>query len=147
MSGMTRPVRWRQRQGYLMTELVVAAGLLITVMTLVASTATRIGRLWQETARQRTAVTELSNQLERLTLMPVERVREELNGLKPSAPAGAALPEPDLSGELVEDELGRRIVLRINWQRRHPGQPVEMVGWLSPLPETVSPEAIREGSS
>ena len=40
------------------------------------------------------------------------------------------LRNPELSGELIEDDLGTRIGLRLNWERIHPGKPVELAGWL-----------------
>ena len=55
------------RRGYTMTDLVVAATLLVGIMSFVAPLAVRSGRLWQDSRHYRLALDELSNQLERLT--------------------------------------------------------------------------------
>ncbi|MCA9160487.1 MAG: hypothetical protein KDA72_19285, partial [Planctomycetales bacterium] len=58
------------RRGSMLTELMVAAGLLATAMGLVATCAVADQRLQRMQREHRLAVDELSNQLERLLALP-----------------------------------------------------------------------------
>lgn len=127
------PCRGPGRSGTTMVECMVAAMLLVTVISFVASLTFRIGLVWKDTAHHRVAVNELSNQLERLTLLPPEEVMAALEELRPTQLASRTLSEPKLTGQWIEDEWGGRVVLRLNWRRQHEGKPVEMVGWLATI--------------
>ena len=71
---------------------------------------------------------ELSNQLESLQRMTPQGAREALQIIQPSSLCRQTLRDPELRGQIVRDDLGERVVLQINWTRRHPGQPIE--SWL-----------------
>lgn len=118
-----------RHSGVTMIELVVTAMLLVTVMTFVTTISYSIHLVWKDIGHHRVAAGELANQLEQLTLMPQQELRDAVASLKPSEVCGRTLRQPELVGELIEDNLGTRIVLKINWSRRHPGKPVELVGW------------------
>lgn len=122
----------RCRVGTTMIEVVVAAMLLVAVMTFVTTLAFRIDLVWRDTAHHRTAMNELSNQLEALTMLPADELTTAMAALQPSELATRTLAQPELTGKVTDDEFGRRVVLRLNWQRRHPGNPVELVAWLTP---------------
>lgn len=114
-----------------MIECMVAAMILVTVISFVASLTFRIGLVWKDTAHHRVAINELSNQLERLTLLSPEEVVAALEELRPTQFASRTLREPELTGQWIEDDWGGRVVLRLNWHRQHEGKPVEMVAWLA----------------
>jgi len=118
------------RRGTTMLECVVAAGILVVAISTVTSLAFRVGRIWMDVARQRIAMNELSNQLEIITLLSVEEVPEAIDSLNPSPAATSSLVEPELSGELIQDELGDRIRLQLTWKASGPVHPVELTGWL-----------------
>lgn len=118
------------RRGVTMIELVVAAVVMTMVMSLITSLCFRISCIWQDTGHYRVAVAELSNQLDQLTQMSPELVLEELETLQPSEHCKRTLHDPQLDGELSQSEIGTQIRLQLNWSRRHPGQPVELVGWI-----------------
>lgn len=118
------------RAGITVVEVLVAAMIMAVVISFVTQLLVRIDHLWKETARQRIAMIELSNQLETLTLHDADRIPALLESLRPSAQVLGTLPEATLEGELVNDVYGPRIVLRINWKRHYRGRPVELVGWL-----------------
>ena len=134
ISPHTKPSRLGRRchrSGTTMIELVVSAMLLVTVMTFVTTLAFRVGLIWKDTGHHRLAMNELSNQLEVLTSLNPDQIPDALKEVQPSPMVIGTLDQPELSGDWLDDELGRRIVLRLNWQRRNPGKPVTLVGWVS----------------
>ncbi|TWT82745.1 hypothetical protein CA13_42080 [Planctomycetes bacterium CA13] len=114
-----------------MIEVVIAAGLLITVMSFVTTLMYRVDLVWKDVAHQRAAMNELSNQLDRLSLMPAEQIQSELQKFEPSAEAKLSLFNPKVSGELTQDELGSRLTLRLSWSQLHPSKPIEMATWIA----------------
>ena len=114
-----------------MTELVVAAGLLITALSLLATLSFRSGKLWQDSQHYKLALDELTNQLERLTLLDEATLDEALGNLEVSAAIQATLSDAKLSGSKIVDEFGPRVVLEINWDRLGKPEPLRLVGWLS----------------
>ncbi|QEG39770.1 hypothetical protein [Roseimaritima ulvae] len=121
-----------EHAGVTMIETIVSAALLMTLISCFTATVFRVDRVWQDTAQHRVAMLELSNQLEKLTLLSADEARQQLDSLQPSSMASSRLTEPVLAAEVVEDAWGGRVVLELNWQRRHPGTPLRLVGWLRP---------------
>ncbi|KLU03367.1 putative transmembrane protein [Rhodopirellula islandica] len=113
-----------------MIELVVAASIMIALMSVVTSLTFRIHGVWQDTNQQRLATWAVSSELERITSLPTDEIATALDQLQASAELQNMLPEPEWSGEFLDDELGPRVALRLNWKRRHPGIPLELVGWV-----------------
>jgi len=137
-SGPTADLPSRaNRRGFTMTELVVAATLLIAGLSVVAPLAVRSGRVWQDSRHYRLAVEELSNQLERLTSLDAVDRAAALSELVPSTQVSTALPNPMLSAETLTDENGTRLVLRLTWDRLGKSTPLTLVGWIDPLPKTT----------
>lgn len=126
----------RCRFGVTMIELVVSAVLLITIMCFVTSLSFRINLVWKDIGQHRVAVGELSNQLEHLTRLSRQDAAKALDSLTTSVVCARTLRNPELSGRLIDDNVGTRVVIQIVWERRHPGKPVELVGWLIPRSET-----------
>ena len=119
-----------RRSGTSMIEVVVSAGILLVVMSFVASLTFRINLVWKDIGQHRAAMNELSNQLERLTLLADDDLAAAIALLEPSAVISQTLPEPALAGELIKDDWGNRLVLKLDWQRPHPAKPVQLVAWL-----------------
>jgi len=131
--------RASSRGGFTITELIVAATLLVVIMSVVASLTVRSGRLWQDSRHYRLAVDELSNQLERLISLDEASRAEEITKLSPSTQMLDTLPNPVLTAETLADESGTRLVLHLTWDRLGKSSPVTLVGWVDPLPtETKS---------
>jgi hypothetical protein len=120
-------------RGVTVTELVVAAGLLVVVMSVVTSLAVRSGRLQQDSRHYRLAVDELTNQLERLTSLDADSLTDAIGALAPTAYIQTALPNPELTGERISDEHGDRLKLHLVWDRFGKRRPVTLVGWIDPL--------------
>lgn len=132
-----------QRNGVSSIELIVSAVLLMTVMSFMTTLCVRIDRVWKDISQQRVAVAELSNQLERLTLLPVDKIVAAIDGLEPSENCAMILPHPVLRGEIADDNLGRRITLKIHWQRQPVEKSVELSGWLMRVPAKPEEEQPR----
>ena len=119
------------RRGISLIELVAAAAATAVVMTLVTTLCFRISLVWQDVGHHRVAMSELSNQLERLTRMDVQQAATAMKTLEPSDLSKRTLRSPQLSGKLVQSDIGTQINLQLNWQRRHPGKAVELTGWIT----------------
>ena len=120
----------RLRRGVLSIELIVSTVLLMTVMTFVTSMSFRVNQIWKQIGQQRIAVGELSNQLERLTVLSPDEIQAEIADLRPSDYCARSLDQPELVGVMSDDAIGIRVELKLNWQRRYPAPPIELTGWL-----------------
>ena len=103
------------RSGTTLTELVVACTLLGSFVAVVVPATVRVGRLQQSLRQERIALDELTNQLDRISLLPIDQISDELETLKASEPTASSLLTPKLSGEMDESQDGYRIVLNITW--------------------------------
>ena len=116
--------------GVTATEVLVAAGLMVSVMGFMTSLTFQTGNIVKSVRHYQVAIHELANQLELLTsLNEVER-KAMLENLKPSDSVMDALPEATISGEVVVDSDGTRLVLSLDWDRGANGTPVRMVAWV-----------------
>ncbi len=133
--GFFAPSRLRERptpSGLCMTELLVAATLLIGALGLIGPLAVRSARLQQETRHYQAALLEVSNQLERLTALAQKERTEALAELTLSPTARDALPNPQLSAETIDDSEGMRLALEIQWDRPGRAKPLRLVAWIKP---------------
>ncbi|PHQ32429.1 type IV pilus modification PilV family protein [Rhodopirellula bahusiensis] len=118
------------RNAFTMIELVVAASILIALMSVVTSLTFRIHQVWQDTNQQRIATWAVSSELERITSLPLDEIEATLDELEASEELQNLLSDPEWSGDFLDDELSPRVTLRLDWKRRHPGTPLELVGWV-----------------
>lgn len=125
-----RRIHPNDREGFSLIELIVAASVMVAVMTLVTTLCIRIHRVWKEIGDHRVAVSELSNQLEHLTELDIKQLPAELEQLEVSSVLRTTLKSPTISGELRETELGPQIILQLNWTRPYTGKPVTLSGWV-----------------
>ena len=136
--------RAARHDGFTVTELLVAATLLIAIMPVVASLTVRSGRLWQDFRHYRLAIDELSNHLERLISLDASEVATAIDELSPSSHIRAALPNPVLSAEVLTDQDGTRLILQLAWDRIGKSPPVVLVGWTDGLPTSPESAATEE---
>lgn len=132
------------RRGTTITEFVVACTLLGSLMLFVGPSVVRIGRLQQAIRQDRIAMDELTNHLDRLTQLPLNELKQEVDTISPSEFAMSRLPDPKLSGTLQVSEEGYRLALEISWDR--PGRsvaPLAIATWIYPAAEDQS---IEEGT-
>ena len=124
-----------RRRGFTVTEILVAAVLLMTVMSLVGTVCHRVNRIWFDVDHHRVAVSELSNHLEELTAMTLDQATAAAKTIEPSSECQRSLMSPEITGEITKDQLGSRVVLQINWARPIAANPIEMSGWIIPRQE------------
>lgn len=119
------------RRGSLLTELIVAGGLLVTAMGLVATCVVASQRMQCMQREHRLAVDELSNQLERLIALPPSEVKSNLQKLAPSDWLVERLSESELTAQYTSDEFGDRVELKLQWKRVGNPPPLVAVAWLN----------------
>lgn len=134
----------KRRNGLMVTELIVAATLLVVIVTVVGSLTVRCGRLWQDTRHYRLALDELSNHLEQLTTLDEDDLEVAIAELAPSPQIRSVLPNPVLAAETIADENGNRIVLQLSWDRLGKKSPVKLVGWIDAMPLSVTATSNEE---
>ncbi len=120
---------YKSRSGISVTEVVVAATLVLSIIGLVTPLTVRVGRVWQSTRQYRLAFNELANQMERLTDQGLAKCNAALPNLSPSATIAESLPGAQLLGEVVQDQDGTRLVLTLDWDRGATSVPLSLVGW------------------
>lgn len=121
----------RRRAGTSLAELVVAGTLLLAATGVVATSAVGGHRLARLEKQNRIAADEISNQLERLSILPATEVQSALRELSVNPWAAQSLIEAELTGRLIDDEYGQRIELSLQWQRPGESKPLSAVVWLS----------------
>lgn len=137
-----RPIQQRSpaarsasRSGFLTIELVVAAGLMLVVISVITSLSFRIRNVVSDTHEHRLALWTIANELERLTTLSHADVATAVAELQPTPELLNALPDAQWSGQWLNDEQGARVELELNWKRRHPGRPLRLVAWMLPDPQ------------
>jgi hypothetical protein len=93
--------------------------MMATVMSLVTVSSFRVSRIWLDVHDHRNALNELTNQLDRLTTIPVQNVARAIDSIEASDACREMLIKPRLSGSIENAKtLGRRVTLEITWQNR-----------------------------
>jgi type II secretory pathway pseudopilin PulG len=133
------------RRGYSMIELLVAAGLLATLLT-VCVQLSGVASAEQRALRQRqAAMNEAANVLERLSIRPWNALTDkDLGDLPLSAAARQSLPAAKLEVHVAQSagqSGARRISVHIRWPDRdgRPEQTVRLTAWRYRAVEEVRP--------
>jgi hypothetical protein len=119
------------RRGILKTEALLALVLLLAAINLASTLVHRINRLWMDAQGHQFAISELSNQMDGLTRLSPKQAETALESIAVSEACEETLPDANLSGELLKDDLGTRVVLKLSWSGRKLGEPLELSGWLA----------------
>jgi len=122
----------RDRTGFALAELIVAATLLLAGLAIVTQGTVQTKRLMQDTRQYNLAIDELSNQLERLTAMASPERAEAISDLQPSEEIRSILVDVSLRAVEIHDDDGNRISMSIEWDRGGPTAPLTLVGWVVP---------------
>ena len=125
------------RRGITSLELLVSFTILLATVSVITTLIFKCGMIWKDVSQRRVAVSELSSQLEELTLLDQDAAKEQIEKLELSAICTQRLPEAKLTGVLSQDNLGVRIQLSLNWKRSVESKPVILCGWL------IEPEATQ----
>lgn len=127
----TNKARTRLKRGILKTEALVAVVVLVAAINLASTMVYRINRLWIDAQGHQFAISELSNQMDGLTRLSPDQATDALESITVSQACADTLGDAELDGELVKDELGTRVVLKLSWSGRKFGDPLELSGWLA----------------
>ena len=128
-SYSARPRRARRGTGTL--DLLVSFTLLITVISVATPLVFRHGRLLRSHRDYRLALDELSNQMERLTVLPLKDLPTALEQLSPSPFLVERLPSARLAGQLQPAESGQRVTLTMTWdETERVRAPVTLSAWV-----------------
>lgn len=136
---MSRTYRFHsRRQGASSLEVVVAFTLLTSVLALAAPLIVAHNRLLIAQRHYRVALAEISNQLERLSLLSATELPAAVEKLSPSEFAAERLPGAKLNGDVQETTFGQRVSLELSWDEiNRDAAPVRLTTWL--FPEEVAP--------
>ncbi len=112
-----------------MTEAIVSAVILLVGIAIVGKSSYNFRRLWSDTRYYQLATDELCNQMQSLTTMPKEQLANSVSSLSVSQEISQVLPDAKLEGQIMEDSLGVRIRLSMDWKRVGSGEPLVLIGW------------------
>lgn len=118
------------KRGVMKTEAMLATAILLTAMSFASTMVHRINHLWSDAQRHQFAISELSNQVDRLVRLTPEQADEALASIDVSEACKRTLKDASLSGTITKDELGDRLTLRLTWNDRKNANPVKLSGWL-----------------
>lgn len=118
-----------QRGGVSSIEFLVSFSVMATVMTFATTMTLNISRVWRDIEHHRLAVSELSNQLEELTLLRGEKLADRVSEIQPSDFCKQGLNEPRISATISTDKLGQRIDLELAWKHQPVERKVRLSGW------------------
>jgi len=121
----------RSRQGISAIEVLVSLTLLVTVLSCSTVLIVRHGRMLAAQRHYRSALDELSNQLDRITGLPADQVPESMKKLTVSPFTAERLAGAKLEGELKPGDVGQRVMLRMMW-KEETEQTVALAGWVFP---------------
>ncbi len=119
------------KRGVLKMEALLALVVLIAAINLASTLIHRINRLWMDAQGHQFAINELANQMDGLTPLNMEQAKNALDSITVSEGCKDTLGDAELSGELLNDDLGTRVVLKLSWSGRKFGEPLELSGWLA----------------
>jgi hypothetical protein len=127
--------RSASRRGTGTMDLLVSFTLLLTAISVVSPLVVRHGRMLKSQRNYRLALDELSNQMDRLTMLPIESLPQAIKQLSPSVFLSKRLPGSQLSGELQSTELGTRVTLKLSWNETERARaPVSLAAWVFRTP-------------
>jgi hypothetical protein len=121
------------RRGTTALEVLVAFTLLGSVLALSTPLVVAHGRLLKAQRNYRLALDELSNQLDRLTVLSEPELPKAIAELAASPLTASRLPGATLRGHLADAELGKRVTLEIWWDEpNRQAAPLRLAAWVRP---------------
>lgn len=119
-----------QRKGTSVTEVIVAATLLLSMIGLVVPTSIRAAHIIRDARHYQAAMNELSNQFEYLSALSEAERAVALTQLQVSEVASRSLADAKLGAAIATEKDGVRMTLSLNWDRGAEAKPVQLIGWL-----------------
>jgi Tfp pilus assembly protein PilV len=128
------------RSGVVQLEVLVAGILLLVLASLLPSLGFHLSRIHKESLQYQIAVQTLANELERLRSIEPTASSRDLERLQLPAYASRRLPNATFQAVALQDDLGTRVKLSLQWDRVGKPPPVEMVGWLDTRAKSTGTE-------
>lgn len=139
--------RWRgkARGGFLLPELIGSLTILVILLGVAASVLGWFATERRAALRRAWALSEAQNVLERVTLIPYERLEPDSAFVKKLGErTERSLPGGRLTIQIDETDAGpksKRIAVAISWRDSHGVEmtPVRLTTWISPIPQREAP--------
>lgn len=126
------------RRGFTTTEVVVAAGILVSAMAAAVPLTVESGQMMKQARDHDLALDELSNQLDRLLSLEPSELAKSIVDVEASPQLLRLMPSARVTAEKVDDSQGKRLIVSVDWQRPGNPQPLTLTGWIDTHPK-VSP--------
>ena len=120
----------KRRRGSTLSEVIVAAVLLLAGIGILVRGTVGAKQLWQDTQHYQLALDELSNQLERIVALEPNKRHVAIDSLEPSAMLKHLIPSARLAIETHNDEDGQRLVISVHSEGDGRLPKISLVGWL-----------------
>lgn len=132
--------------GVALLETLIAAGVVVAMLSVAAPLVIRSARIWKQTQHYQFATDELSGQMDRLIALPANERDAALESLTVAPQVLDVLHNAKLSGKRISDQDGQRIELSLDWPRVGDALPITLVAWIDPLPRTppAEPETVDD---
>jgi hypothetical protein len=139
MFGKSSYPRWnRNGRGTSVLEVLVALTLLSSVLAFSTPLIVAHGKLLKLQRNHGLALDELSNQIERLSVLPAAELPPAIEKLAPSALAAERLPGVTLRGQLADSTHGQRLTLEIWWDEPNRREaPLRLTTWVAPKSDSL----------
>jgi len=122
------------RFGFVSIEILVAATLLVALISSLAAMQYRLLLVAKDTKHYQLALHEAANQIIGLQTVPLRKLDEAIELATINEEVSRSLPGGKMQIEKIADTKGTRVVVRLTWERLGASVPVELTGWISTAP-------------
>jgi hypothetical protein len=122
------------RKGFLSIEIMVAASLLIVIVSGYAALQYRLLGVAKDAKHYQLALHEAANQIATLQGMTDSQLDDGIKRAQLPEDVLRSLPNGKLFIEKIVDLKGTRVIVRVLWDRVGTPSPVELTGWISTGP-------------
>ena len=122
------------RFGFVSIEILVAATLLVALISSLAAMQYRLLLVAKDTKHYQLALHEAANQIIELQAAPLPKLDEAIELATINEEVLQALPGGKMQIEKIADTKGTRVIVRLTWERLGASVPVELTGWISTAP-------------
>ena len=119
------------RKGFLSIEILVAASLLIVIVSGYAALQYRLLGVAKDAKHYQLALHEAANQIATLQGMTDSQLDDGIKKAQLPEDVLRSLPNGKLFIEKIVDQKGTRVIVRVLWDRAGTPSPVELTGWIS----------------
>lgn len=122
------------RFGFVSIEILVAATLLVALISSLAAMQYRLILVAKDTKHYQLALHEAANQIIELQAAPLPKLDEAIELATINEDVLQSLPGGKMQIEKIADTKGTRVIVRLTWERLGASVPVELTGWISTAP-------------